>query len=326
MMSASWMLLLLACCGHGNPKSVGQMLPAVPGDDFPSDVRSVFLKDKSHTDKMEVSSPVNLTLQCTWTDNDNKVDNITGFWRKDERDIDNSHVTLRQENQQFQLQRMFIIKDEESLGNYSCVFGNEAKADFILTVPHMGDVRDKPVVSYVGDSVVLLCKMDDNKPKPKTWLWFRANGTDKEQIDTVTEPEKYQMKNDEKSTKLHVYNLTHDDSVLFYCSAVFAIGSAVSHLELKVITIYEPLKPFVAIVLEVLVLVAAILLFESSRSKKAQAQDASGDEVANTEAPTTNAEPPTTTTVTTPSGESNGLDENPSARQRNVENVAQQKQ
>ena len=37
---------------------------------------------------------------------------------------------------------------------------------------------------------------------------------------------------------------------------------------LKVITFYEPLKPFVAIVIEVTVLVAAILLYENSCSKK----------------------------------------------------------
>lgn len=37
---------------------------------------------------------------------------------------------------------------------------------------------------------------------------------------------------------------------------------------LKVITFSEPLKPFMAIVIEVTVLVAAILLYEKSRSKK----------------------------------------------------------
>lgn len=37
---------------------------------------------------------------------------------------------------------------------------------------------------------------------------------------------------------------------------------------LKVITFYEPLKPFMAIVIEVTVLVAAILLYERCRSRK----------------------------------------------------------
>lgn len=45
--------------------------------------------------------------------------------------------------------------------------------------PRVGKVRDKPIVSYVGDSVVLECKMEDPKPKPNTWNWYRANDTGK---------------------------------------------------------------------------------------------------------------------------------------------------
>lgn len=40
-------------------------------------------------------------------------------------------------------------------------------------------MRDKPIVSYVGDSVVIVCKMEETKPKPSTWNWYKANGTDK---------------------------------------------------------------------------------------------------------------------------------------------------
>ena len=43
----------------------------------------------------------------------------------------------------------------------------------------MHEVRDKPIVSYVGDSVVIICKMEETKPKPITWNWYKANGTDK---------------------------------------------------------------------------------------------------------------------------------------------------
>lgn len=45
--------------------------------------------------------------------------------------------------------------------------------------PQIGEVRDKPIVSYVGDSVVIACKMEETKPKPSTWNWYKANGTDK---------------------------------------------------------------------------------------------------------------------------------------------------
>lgn len=45
--------------------------------------------------------------------------------------------------------------------------------------PQIGEVRDKPIVSYVGDSAVIACKMEEKKPKPNTWNWYKANGTDK---------------------------------------------------------------------------------------------------------------------------------------------------
>lgn len=48
-----------------------------------------------------------------------------------------------------------------------------------LPAPQIGEVRDKPIVSYVGDSVVIACKMEETKPKPSTWKWYKANGTDK---------------------------------------------------------------------------------------------------------------------------------------------------
>lgn len=47
------------------------------------------------------------------------------------------------------------------------------------TVPQMGEVRDKPIVSYVGDSVVILCKMEEAKPKPSHWSWYKENNTAK---------------------------------------------------------------------------------------------------------------------------------------------------
>ncbi len=43
-----------------------------------------------------------------------------------------------------------------------------------IQVPVIKD--KKPVVSYIGDSVVLECKL---KHTPNTWNWYKANNTDK---------------------------------------------------------------------------------------------------------------------------------------------------
>ncbi|KAM8759564.1 embigin [Acanthopagrus schlegelii] len=308
-MTASWkqlffQILLLVFCRHINTKTPGPTPPPlVPDSPLPTDVRSAVLKGESHTEKkVELVNPVNLTLECTWAGNRDKQPNITGLWRKDGEEIVNSLLTVQLENEQYNLRQVFNIMNEENLGNYSCSFGNEARIDFVLAAPHIGEVRDKPIVGYIGDTAVIICKMEESKPKPSTWNWYRTNGTNKEQILTAAEPHRYEIINEGEKTKLLVHNLTETDSGLYYCAAVYPIGTTMGHVELKVITFFEPLKPFLAIMVEVIVLVAAILLYEKSQSKK---NYAAGNE--------TNDQSNTLT-----QGENNESEESSSMRQRKV--------
>ncbi|XP_041793749.1 embigin [Chelmon rostratus] len=296
-------LLLLISCRHINTKSPGPTPPPlVPISPLLTLERSVVFKGVNHTEKIELLNPVSITLECTWTGNHNKLPNITGFWTKDEHEIENSRLTVQLDNEQYNLKRVFNIVSEENLGNYSCVFGSEAKIDYVLAAPQIGEVRDKPIVSYVGDSVVIPCKLEETKPKPNSWNWYRANGTDKEQILPAAEPHRYEIKSEERETKLLVHNLTEADSGMYYCGAVYAISTAMGHVKLKVITFQEPLKPFIAIVLEVIVLVAAILLYERSQSKKNYtAGNGTNDQ-----------------TDTLTQGENNGSEGSSSMRQRKV--------
>nr|XP_040051171.1 embigin [Gasterosteus aculeatus aculeatus] len=278
IMSASWkqlqfqILLLLVSCRHIDTKTPGPAPPLLlPSGSLPTDERSAVLEGESHTETVELLNPVNLSLTCTWTGNQDKQPNVTASWRKDGEEVENSRVTVRLEADRYKLTRVFSIVSEESLGSYSCLFGSEAKIEFILAAPQVAELRDKPIVSYLGDSVVVACKMEETKPKPNTWNWYKANGTDMEQISAVGEPLHYEIRNDERKTKLMVQNLTEADGGLYYCGAVYTISTTMGHVELKVISFQEPLKPFVAIVIEVIVLVAAILLYERSGSKKSSA-------------------------------------------------------
>nr|XP_019954847.1 PREDICTED: embigin [Paralichthys olivaceus] len=307
-MSTSWKkllfqtVLLLISCRHIKTKTSGPTpTPLVPISPLLTVGRSVVVKGEGHTEKVELVNPVDLELECIWSGNPNNLPNITGCWRKDGDEIEDGRVTVQLENEKYHLKRLFKIVDEENLGNYSCVFGNEAKVDFILAAPQMGEVRDKPIVSYVGDSVVVACKMESTKPKPLSWNWYKANGTDKEQIFVAAESRQNEITNKERTTKLVVHNLTEGDSGFYYCEAVYAIGTTMGHVELKVITLWEPLKPFIAILVEVIVLVAAILLYERSQSKK-NCSEVNG----------TNVEQSLT------QGENNGPEESSSMRQRKV--------
>ncbi|KAM9392770.1 embigin [Pholidichthys leucotaenia] len=275
VMSASWknqlflqILLLLSCCRHSSTSPT--TTPLHPITLGPTGNKSVILRGENHTEKVELSQPINLTLECTWMGNQKRLPNITGYWRKDGEEIQDSHLTVQFENEKYNLKREFSISTEKDLGIYSCVFGSEAHTDFILAAPQIGEMRDKPIVSYVGDSVGIICKMDKAKPKPHTWFWYRENGTDKDRILINPQPHRYEINNNDKEqmTKLVVHNLTQDDSGLYYCGAVYGIGSSMGHVELKVITIMEPLKPFLAILVEVIILVTAILVYEKTQPVK----------------------------------------------------------
>lgn len=63
-------------------------------------------------------------------------------------------------------------------------------------------------------------------------------------------------------------NITEEDSGKYKCSAVFEIKPTESQVELKVLTFAEPLKPFVAIAVEVVVLITLILLYERHSQKQ----------------------------------------------------------
>lgn len=67
-----------------------------------------------------------------------------------------------------------LVMFEVSFSHYYC-----ALFHCCPPVPQIGEIRDKPVVTYVGDSGVITCKMEDSKPMPNTWKWYKANGTDK---------------------------------------------------------------------------------------------------------------------------------------------------
>ncbi|KAF7657446.1 hypothetical protein LDENG_00026970 [Lucifuga dentata] len=279
-MSSSWKLLsfqilqlLVSYRSISAKTSSATPPPVVPISLLPTEVTSVILKGESQTEKVELLKPVSLELDCTWTGNEKKLPNITGYWTKDGDEIENSRLTVLLENEQYNFKRVFNIESEQNLGSYSCIFNSQAKIDFILAVPEIDQTHDKPQISYVGDSVALVCKLKESKPKPSTWQWYKSNETDKVLIDAVAEPQRYEIKNEEVKTTLKVHNLTEADSGLYYCGAVYAINTSMSHMELKILTFTEPLKIFLAIMAEVVVLVAAILLYEKCQSKKKCSQE-----------------------------------------------------
>ncbi|XP_051750704.1 embigin [Ctenopharyngodon idella] len=226
-------------------------------------------------EELAILTPQYIELLCNLTDIPNNPPYITGYWTKDGQEIENSEETVNRKNEQYILKRTFSIQASD-LGNYSCVFReNEAQVIFVLDVPVMKDKRNKPVVSYIGDSVVLECKL---KYTPNTWNWYKANNTEKVLINVTANPLNYKILINGNKTKLTVLNLTEEDSGKYICSAEFDIKPSESYVELKVMSYIEPLKPFMAIVVEVIILVTLILLWEKC-NKPEHNSSAGGNDV-----------------------------------------------
>nr|XP_055056747.1 embigin [Misgurnus anguillicaudatus] len=210
-------------------------------------------------EKLAILTPQYIELICNLTEIPNNPSYVTGYWTKDGQEIENSEETVNRDNEHYIFKKTFRIQATD-LGNYSCIFREtDAQVTFVLDVPVMKDKRDKPVVSYIGDSVVLVCK---HKYTPDTWSWYKTNYTEKILINGTANPLNYKIFIKKNETKLTVLNLTEEDSGKYICSAEFDIKPTESYVELKVLSYIEPLKPFLVILFEVIVLVALILLWE----------------------------------------------------------------
>lgn len=268
------------------------------------DVHKAVISGQSEViENIEILEPQRKVFSCETANVPNKPPDISGYWKKNGALIEKPLQTINNTDGKYILNGTFIMED---LGNYSCIFsfsGNERQATFVLNVPAVKG-SDKPIVSYIGDAVVLKCEI---KYGPKTWEWYKVNGTEKEHINATVDTTKYKLCIETNVTKLTVVNLTKEDAGKYLCSAVYDIGPSEARVELKVLSFTEPLKPFLAIAAEVVVLVTLILLYErQSRSRKQDSE-------------TTENGPQSEQMSKLTQDESNGTDGGTTTRQRKVE-------
>uniref|UniRef100_A0A8C0IZT6 Embigin n=1 Tax=Chelonoidis abingdonii TaxID=106734 RepID=A0A8C0IZT6_CHEAB len=134
---------------------------------------------------------------------------------------------------------------------------------YLFLVPQI-EGKEHHVVSYVGDSVVLVCK--SLKYIPINWIWYMGNGSDQVRFpftDKYIVDEKYA-----NITKLKILKISEKDDRSYWCQAVFKLGESKGKVSLKVLTYMTPLKPFLVIAAEVIILVAIIFLYEMYSKKK----------------------------------------------------------
>ncbi|XP_055646972.1 embigin isoform X1 [Falco peregrinus] len=194
------------------------------------------------------------------------------------------------------------IWDNSQLGSYSCTLKGEEEisAVFHLQVPKI-EGKEKPIVSYEGDTAVMICKSFGYTPT--AWTWYMTNGSEQVAINDSLLADKYVINRVSANvTHLKILKLTKEDNGIYWCEAGFELGKSKGKLKLKVLSLMVPLKPFLAIVAEVIVLVTVVFLYEmySKKKEKCAADEKEFDQIEQLK-----------------SEESNGL-ENSSTRHRKI--------
>ncbi|XP_048224377.1 embigin [Perognathus longimembris pacificus] len=217
---------------------------------------------------LEKPSKVELTCHLVISGDANAA-NVT--WKRGDELLQNNYIVNVTGNTLHTQYTLTLINNKQ-MGDYSCFVGEEKepRGTFKIKVPQLHG-KHKPLITYVGDSTVLMCKCEGCHPL--NWTWYRMNESTQVPIDTHLD-DKYVVNGTyANETKLRIKQLLEDDKGIYSCHAVFQLGESEDHIELVVLSFLVPLKPFLAIVAEVFILVAVILLCEIYSKKKKQGPD-----------------------------------------------------
>ncbi|NXR58622.1 EMB protein, partial [Rhadina sibilatrix] len=218
-----------------------------------------------------VPSPTKVDLTCKLDENSN-LKNPEVTWKKGSEII--PHISKTPNSWTIQL----TISDKYHLGSYTCILKGEKEvsAVFHLQVPKI-EGKEKPVITYEGDKAVMVCKTDYNA---KTWTWHMTNGTELVPIVKILHADKFQIMSPSAGvSRLEILKLTKEDGGVYWCEAEFDLGTSKTRFELRVLSIAGPLKPFIAIVTEVVILVTAIVLYEVYSKRKQKGREKEFDQI-----------------------------------------------
>ncbi|XP_074138653.1 embigin isoform X2 [Sminthopsis crassicaudata] len=221
-----------------------------------------------------IGNPASIELRCNFSTSMNPQF-VYVFWKKGNDRI-NRTSSVRVIENILQAYIRLMVTDKVHMDSYSCIFeGIKArKGTFHFKVPKIC-TKEKPLVNYEWDSVVLNCNSE--KFVPLQWVWYASNGSEKVPID-LTMKNKYEiLPSKYNETKLKIKHLQTTESGPYWCRAIFLLGESEGKLNLRVLTYLVPLKPFLAVTAEVIILVTGIFLYELY-TKRRQLPSESGND------------------------------------------------
>uniref|UniRef100_A0ABM5FTZ0 Embigin n=1 Tax=Pogona vitticeps TaxID=103695 RepID=A0ABM5FTZ0_9SAUR len=245
---------------------------------FPYMRENITINEASVTKNVILEKPTRLELMCSLVINSAmKMEKMEVVWKIDDKEIKNESISRNPTDTKWCSQHEINVINKDDIKNYACVFKTEPEisAIFHLQVPEI-HIKSKQIVSYVGDYVVLSCTVGEEKKhyQPSSWAWHTANGSEQVALNATLMPEKYLIiEGPANITKLKILSLSEKDSGLYWCEAIFPVGESKGNVSLTVLTYMTPLKPFLGIAAEVVILVAAIFIYEMiSRKKEVQVE------------------------------------------------------
>ncbi|XP_020852400.1 embigin [Phascolarctos cinereus] len=221
-----------------------------------------------------IGNPTSIELKCNFSTTRPPPD-VNVYWTKGNDQI-NRTSSMRVFENILQAHIRLTVTDKMHMDNYSCVFEaiEERKGTFHFKVPEIY-TKEKPLVNYERDSAVLNC--NSRNYVPLEWMWYTSNGSEKVPID-ITMKSKYEiLPSKYNETKLKIKHLQATESGLYWCRAIFRLGESEGKQNLKVLTFLVPLKPFLAVTAEVVILVTGIFLYELYTKRRQTATESGKD-------------------------------------------------
>ncbi|NXE09923.1 EMB protein, partial [Lophotis ruficrista] len=200
-------------------------------------------------------------LSCRLDKKYSHLKSLQVTWKRGNETI--RHINKTENSWSIQLR----ILDDSKLGSYSCTLKGKEEISAMFHLQPKIEGKEKPIVSYEGDTAVMICNSLDYTPI--AWTWYVTNGSEQIAINDSLLADKYVIDRISANvTHLKILKLTKEDDGVYWCEAAFELGKSKGKLKLKVLSLMVPLKPFLAIVSEVVILVTIVFLYEMYSKKK----------------------------------------------------------
>ncbi|KPP63071.1 hypothetical protein Z043_118694 [Scleropages formosus] len=208
----------------------------------------------------EVFNATTAILTCNLT---NPSSTVKGhFWAKNNKMIENTQKESSDLHMEYKLEKI----DSTTGGIYACTFrtanGELEKTIEVKTLPHVSAPKHSEH-SIENDKGVLVC-VSHGYPLPTDWTWYKLDDSGKKELNNMTD--KYEIKSTPNKTTLYIMDLKIETDVGKYqCLGKNEFGSVEDTIHLRVRSRLAALWPFLGIVVEVIILITVIFIYEKRR-------------------------------------------------------------